>query len=334
MWAAVAGAISEAAEGSANALTQLDADRQQRKSNEKTRALNYEMWGENRGRGGHALFPTYTDAEPQLLAQLGRGYWNTGYANNPKSGVRKLGQVVRPYEELADMAGDYAGGIFDGTIKNKLLDAQEPVATQRVAGAVRQGNTTRQALADTLNAIEEAQSQSGITGGDTLSRSQVGFAGLRAAADQESGAIAQANLENAAERQSILNYADVTLPLANVSLPYALAQQDLNLDALPETAYADLAARRLQPLAMFRNAEIPYDISTVDYSRPSVDFGASIASGLENIGGTILDEYLTERVARDMQSGYGTPSYTRRTTPAPSGYGGYGGYNPNSEQYI
>jgi hypothetical protein len=268
-------------------LLQADADenrsRQARKNQEKDNAQNYLMWQESRGSTGHSIMPEYTNMEPRLMAQLVRGFWNTGMGG-PKRAVNNLRQQTQPYKAMLGESAEAVRGLFDGSAEQTMLSNQAPVSQARREYATQTAQAAQQDLADTLSAIEASQAQGGFTGaGEGLGSELLNLRARTAAGNTGTEAINAAELLNAQDIQGIQNYAGVQLPLSNLSLPYAMGQEAMALELLPENTYIDLTNRRLQPLSFMEMDATPFKFKPVNYQAPRSNMAGAMAGSAATV---------------------------------------------------
>ncbi len=301
--------------GTLGAVLQADEQSRAREQNARnvadTNALNYRQFQESRGGAGSAILPWYLKTpggdlfESSVLGpELINSFSRTGGAS-PDT-YRGLANRFASAQEGANRAVD---DIFSGGTTQKMLQNFRPVAAARKAYT---RDAAVSALNKTLADIEATQARRGFVGGGS-GTNRLRFMAGRDAAQQE----AAVALQNAIEEQGIRNRGDIELPLQSLNLPYAQAQRAIDTFNLPDNAYLDILARRLQPLSFLNiHTSAPFQYQPMPTVQPGSNPWSLALQANAGVGNTLLNNYLKNRSAQQYQQ-----TFNDRVNAAP--YGSY-----------
>lgn len=255
------------------------------------RQLNYELNRQSRGSQGNAILPIYsTDAngkpiEPQLLADAYGTYQATAGSTSPEAlaNMRALASQTAPAQlgAVRDV-----NALFSGDRANEMVGNQQPVYQARTSLATASKNAKLEALKQTINENQMRMAKQGFSGDNTEAR-RIAFVARRDA--NTSGAIdmGQAKLANATDEATLRNQ-NVDLRLQNLSLPYAIGQQSINLANLPSRSLIENQNARLGSLGFFNIGTNQFQYQPLPQVQPVAStgqiVGQAVAAGANAYG--------------------------------------------------
>lgn len=315
------GATAYAASEQAGAAE--DANAANAANTQNTNQLNYEMFRQGRGSGGSAILPLYaTDAsgnpiEPQMFQDAYRTYMNTADSVSPQALANMQAIIDRTAPAQAG-ANQSVNDLFSGQRANEMVGNQQPMYQARTDLARSTKNAKLEALKQTLNSIKASQAKKGFTGDGSGSR-QMSFEARRDA--NASGAIdmGQANLLNRTDEATLRNQ-NVDAKLQNLSLPYAIAQQGLNLSNLPSRTLIDNQNARLGGLNFFNIGTNQFQNQPLPQVQPVASTGQIVGQAIAAGANTGLQMYGQQQNLNQQQAF--NQQYLNALTGNSGGYGG------------
>lgn len=288
------------------AKSQREANRTNRQNTLDQNAIQRELYYDSRGRGGHAILPEYFGDAERRFADDAVGIYDAANAYYGTAAERfaRGDTIASRYRPIFDAGTQLLADTYSGDLSTRLQNEYAPVAAATTALAKTKKQGVLQGLQERLQAIGAANAQKGFVGSGSAAQN----AALRSTigANQEAaGALAGADLQNAASLKAIRDY--------------VLQQQFGQLMAAPQRASADAAlanmpaefvnstyAQQMAPLNFFR---IGVGSGPEQYRQPFVDPNVSggqiAASAIGQAGNAALDYWLKQKQASQYASMFG-----------------------------
>jgi hypothetical protein len=288
------------------ANAQDDATQANRRNAQETNRLNMRQFRMVRGDKGNAVLPWYLRTESgqpwegEVLGPALTRMFESTNAMSPEEEMAQYRDELTSFLPMRTAANDVAGSVFDGRLERRFQEAAAPVQAARMEIAPMKKQAALEALEKTLGEIDAAQAARGFSG-DGMGKSRLRFEATRDANTAAAEAAVAARLANAEEMQRIAEGV-AGYQLQNLNLPYQLARQNVDQFHLPEDAYLDQVARRLQPLTFVRIGEgQPFQYQPMPRVDGSTSTGQLMAQAGAGVGNAALNYYLKQRQAQQVQ---------------------------------
>lgn len=318
--------------GTTGAILGADAQRHAANVNadiaRQTNEANKRMFDESRGSTGSAVLPTYlktAEGDP-FEAQLGKDLqdiWNTTKETGPS--ITDLTTANAPYAQMQSQAANEAGKIFSGEKGDELLSNLRPVQAARQKSVTFKRAAAIDALNKTLADIEAKQSAQGFRS-DSLGSRLLSFKANKTAADEGAAAQSGVDIQNATDERAVRDQ-NAMLPIQNLSLPYSMAQQEINSRLLPANAFLDQTARRLQPFNFMRIGTQPFQYTPMPTVQPQAGPFQLLAQQMAQTGNTAAGYFAKQQQAQQYQDALSKLGYRQNLNNMGAGYGGGGVLN-------
>ena len=255
-----------------------------------TNAYNLMMNQQNRGSTGFTTMPLYATTaggspfEPQLFGDTRSVYDATGTLS-PQSQLDQYGNIIGITAGAQAGAGATVNDIYNGGLLQQDLSNLAPVQASRLTAVATQKQGTLEALQGTLNNIKAIQAGKGY-GGDSFGSNLLSFAARQGANTTASNALSAAQEANAADTNRI-QANDINRRLANLSVPYQMAQQNINTANLPNNTLLNQMALRQQLFGQNSGFRIPlnnYQIGPAPQATPVAGNGQIIGQAVGSLG--------------------------------------------------
>lgn len=307
-WVAVAVAVVAVGASAYAASEQSAAADQANETNRinamNTNQLNYEMFRQGRGSQGNAVLPLYsTDAdgnpvEPALFGDAYRTYLNTAGSVSPQA-LANMQQLAAQTYPAQTGAVSTVNDIFNGQRTDRMVANQQPVYDARMSLAQSTKNAKLEALNQTLNEIDMRQARKGFSG-DTSGNRRMSYDARQNANTSGAIDIGQAKLANATDQATLRNQGE-DVKLNNLSLPYAIGQQSINLANLPSRTLTENQNARLGGMNFFRIGTNQFQYQPLPQVQPVASTGQIVGQAVGSLAQTGLQSYNNQQMLNQQQ---------------------------------
>lgn len=314
-----AGATAYASKSASDSAA--DANKQNRKIADATNQLNYRMFLESRGSGGHALLPLYfPEGTEEALANRAMGLVR---ASQDAYGTPE--QQLAAYQAIVDslspsmQAGDaLVNDLFSGALEERQVGNLRPVmeARGKVAGAQKQG--IMEALSERLNALRADRARAGYSGGGSSMQRNLLRSATLPALQQAATVGAQADLLNATDEANVRNAA-IQTRLENLSLPLTQAANRVQLRNLPATAAGAATQAMFSPLDWFKLTPQAFQANQGPLVTPVPNTGQIVGAGVSAAASSLGNYYANKALVQQL-----SPSTTSRSFTVDDYFNAYG----------
>lgn len=316
-----AGATAYAAKSSSDASAEANAANAGNAA--ATNALNYKMFLEGRGSKGSALLPMYMKRggkpfEKRLSRDVMQFYSQLQNRRSPDELRRKAQEARNVFLPAQQGAERTANQVFTGELTDESLGFLAPLADQRLESAETLRQVGREALSENVNRIDREAAAKGFVGDNFASRLLAGEMTRRSMSDaavREAAAREQNALDTFKIRQ-----AGMDRKLGSLNLPYAMAQQRVNWQNLPENEALDQAARRQQLFNFFKINPSAFQYQNMPTVQPVTPLGSIAGQGVSSAVGNVSNYYAQKALLDQMNQRGAQGNYDPN---APSWYNDY-----------
>lgn len=268
---------------------QRDAARKNLQAARESNELNYRMFQEGRGSGGHAFLPMFFGGREKSLAKDAMGFYDASkrLLGSPDEQLTKYNAAIDRFKPLIDASTGTLEDVYNGNLTNTRQGYLQPVKEARVDAAKTQQQSVLDGLKERINALNASSAKKGYSGTGSFAQNRLLNATI-GARQGAAGTLAAANLANAEDTRDIYDNG-ASLKLQLMQMPMQRAQQALNLQMLPLAQVQENFSRSMQPFEFFRMAPSsfradPLPMQGADSTWPAVMAGIGNANiGLANM---------------------------------------------------
>lgn len=319
----IAGAVAVA--GVASGAMQAEGSRktasQNRESQRNAELLDYARYIESRGGDASAIYDTlggrYLAMKGQQPTVLLPGYQPKGTEQQMLADALKVSEALKVKDPNATLAqyrdtigqmnpaiqqgNQYIADIYNGNLDAQRRASLDPVLKARMDAALANQAAIDISLQQANNAIAADDARKGYVGGSSFMQNRL-LGSTLGAQQAAAGAIANANLQNAAAQQALFE-AGNEARAKSLNVPVQRAQQLMDLQGAPEAALAARSQQMYIPISQFKmnpgNPPAAKPITYVD----TPNTGAVALSGLAQLGGAYYQNQQANQAAANAQQG-------------------------------
>lgn len=308
--AATAAVVSAGASVVGSARAGKEAKKGRRAAREQAaldREFNYKMFQEGRGSKGSAKLPLYMkDSSGRLIEPIAgtqaADIFSIPLDKTPRERLREFEDIYAAEEPLREQGMDTLRGIYEGIggisdYERRRRENVAPVSEAERQQAQTIGQSAELALAQQLNAQRARDAMAGISGRANLG-SQLASANIRQnAAQQQAGALAEANLADA-RRNAAISEDAYRMQLDNPQLADSIAAMRIASQQQPYNQLVEQAGRQYSVLQPFEIA--PGGFRATPLPAPGVDTsGSALAGGIAGAANA-FGQYARNKQMMDM----------------------------------
>lgn len=310
--AATAAVVSAGASVVGSARAGKEAKKGRRAAREQAaldREFNYKMFQEGRGSKGSAKLPLYMkDSSGRLIEPIAgtqaADIFSIPLDKTPRERLKEFEDIYAAEEPLRQQGMDTLRGIYEGEggvsdYERRRLQNVAPVSEAERQQAQTIGQSAELALAQQLNAQRARDAMAGISGRANLG-SQLASATIRQnAAQQQAGALADANLADA-RRNAAISEDAYRMQLDNPQLADSIAAMRIASQQQPYNQLVEQAGRQYSVLQPFEIA--PGGFRATPLPAPAVDTsGSALAGGIAGAANA-FGQYARNKQMMDMMN--------------------------------
>lgn len=313
-WVAVAiggsaliGGLSSYLGGKSQSNSASKANQANIAAQDRTNALNKQMFDESRGSTGHALLPTYFgNTEMELggyAADASRAIFKG--QGSPDEQYAKSTQYLNDYRPAMNEGTQFVDDLFSGAGVTKRIDNLDPVNAARLNRAKTAQSAISDGLRDAIARMEAGNTTKGYLGGSTfdnnrMATSQVG------ARQQAALAQAQAEFENAQAVQG-LQESDYLTRLNNLALPYQMGSQRMAFERLPAESIGRNIGAAMAPMNFFRMQPQAFRYDPSVAVQPTTTDGQLLGAAGASAARTATDYFSNKAIMNMLSNQQGLP---------------------------
>lgn len=310
--AAVVGSIAAAAIGIGGSIysgiqqsrAARDANNQNARNVAETNRMNLQMHRESRGSEGFARLPYFgvdrqgNPVEPQLFQDAYGVYQSTADFSSPQA-LAEYQALVNQGQQAQAGATQTVNDLFGGQRADRMVGNQQPVYDARMGLATLLKNSKMEALKKKLNDIKAWSAKKGFSGTGS-GQQKMAYEATRDANASGAIDIGQARLANVSDEAGIRNR-DEDLKLSNLQLPYAIAQQGLNMKSLPLNSVINNHNSRLGSLGFFNIGTSQFQYQPLPQVQPVANTGQIVGQGIAAAGNMGMQYGLNQLAFKQQQ---------------------------------